>query len=556
MEVDIEGRTLSLSNLDKVLYPEAGFTKGQVIDYYSRVAPAVLPHLRSRPLTLKRYPNGVDKGHFYEKQCPSHRPDWVQTTAVHSRHRGGIIDFCLAEDLPTLVWLSNLADLELHTSLARAEDVTQPTILAFDLDPGPPATIVECAGVALALREALDHLGMQAWPKTSGSKGMQVYVPINVPVTYEDTKPFALGIAKVLERRLPDLVISEMRRDLRKGKVFVDWSQNDEHKTTVSVYSLRALPQPTVSTPLTWEEVEAVTRSEDPGRAGVRAAGRARPPRRARRPVRPRPGARAAAADPAARGMSVDGRVAVVTGAASGIGRATAELLAERGARVVVAGLQPDGLEETVAAITGRGGEAIAVETDIADAAAIEALAARTAEAFGGADILVNNAAIYPIGPWHELAPERLDDIFAVNVRGYWLCSRALRPQMLERGGGAIVNVASVTFFTGEAAARRLRRLQGRGDRLHPRPRARGRPGEHPRQRGRARRLPDGGDGDPHRPGEAVERRARRPVAQAARRDRRRRPGDRLLRVRRRGLRHGPDAARGRRLDAELSRAL
>jgi bifunctional non-homologous end joining protein LigD len=265
VEVDIEGRTLSLSNLDKVLYPEAGFTKGQVIDYYSRVAPAVLPHLRSRPLTLKRYPNGVDKGHFYEKQCPSHRPDWVQTTAVHSRHRGGIIDFCLAEDLPTLVWLSNLADLELHTSLARAEDVTQPTILAFDLDPGPPATIVHCARVALALREALDHLGMQAWPKTSGSKGMQVYVPINVPVTYEDTKPFALGIAKVLERRLPDLVISEMRRDLRKGKVFVDWSQNDEHKTTVSVYSLRALPQPTVSTPLTWEEVEAVTRSEDPG---------------------------------------------------------------------------------------------------------------------------------------------------------------------------------------------------------------------------------------------------------------------------------------------------
>jgi bifunctional non-homologous end joining protein LigD len=263
-EVEIDGRTLSLSNLNKVLYPEAGFTKGHVIEYYTRVAPAVLGHLRGRPLTLKRYPNGVEESYFYEKQCPSHRPDWVRTAAVYSRSNGRTIDFCLAEDLPTLVWLANLADLELHTSLALAKDVKQPTILAFDLDPGAPATIVECAEVALELRHVFQHLDMEAFPKTSGSKGMQVYVPLNTPVTYEQTKTFALGIAQLLERRMPKLVVSNMKTSLRKGKVFVDWSQNDEHKTTVCVYSLRARPQPTVSTPLLWEEVEAVLESRDP----------------------------------------------------------------------------------------------------------------------------------------------------------------------------------------------------------------------------------------------------------------------------------------------------
>jgi bifunctional non-homologous end joining protein LigD len=263
-EVEIDGRTLSLSNLDKVLYPAAGFTKGHVIDYYSRVAPYVLPHLRGRPLTLKRYPDGVESAYFYEKQCPSHRPDWVRTAAVYTRSNGRTIDFCLADDLPTLVWLANLADLELHTSLALAEDVQRPTILAFDLDPGPPATIVECGEVALELRRAFEHLGMEALPKTSGSKGMQVYVPLNTPVTYEDTKTFALAMAQLLERRMPRLVVSDMKKSLRKGKVFVDWSQNDEHKTTVSVYSLRALPRPTVSTPLLWEEVESVVESRDP----------------------------------------------------------------------------------------------------------------------------------------------------------------------------------------------------------------------------------------------------------------------------------------------------
>jgi bifunctional non-homologous end joining protein LigD len=257
-EVQIDGRTLSLSNLDKVLYPDAAFTKGHVIEYYTRVAPVLLPHLRGRPLTLKRYPNGVDAPHFYEKQCPSHAPDWVETALI------GDINFCLANDLPTLVWLANLADLELHTSLAQAEAYDSPTVIAFDLDPGPPATIVECAEVALELRMVFEHLQMQAFPKTSGSKGMQVYVPLNTPSSYEITRPFARGLAELLERRRRDLVVSEMKKSVRGGKVFVDWSQNTSFKTTVNVYSLRAKAEPTVSTPLRWEEVEAVTESRDP----------------------------------------------------------------------------------------------------------------------------------------------------------------------------------------------------------------------------------------------------------------------------------------------------
>jgi bifunctional non-homologous end joining protein LigD len=264
VEIEVDGRALSLSNLEKVLYPKAGFTKGQVIDYYTRIAPVLLPHLRDRPLTLKRYPNGVEGQYFYEKQCPSHRPDWVRTAPVYSRHARRTIDFCVVDDLPTIVWTSNLADLELHTSLAKVADVTAPTILAFDLDPGPPATVVECAEVALRLRELFEHLGLESFPKTSGSKGMQVYVPLNTPATYAQTKPFAHGIAQVLERRHPELVVSDMKKTLRKGKVLVDWSQNDEHKTTVNVYSLRARERPTVSTPLRWEEVEGVLQSQDP----------------------------------------------------------------------------------------------------------------------------------------------------------------------------------------------------------------------------------------------------------------------------------------------------
>jgi bifunctional non-homologous end joining protein LigD len=264
MEVEVDGRLLSLSNLDKVFYPKTGFTKGQVIEYYTRVAPVLLPHLQDRHLTLKRYPNGVEGEYFYEKQCPGHRPDWVRTAGVWSRHNERVIDYCVADDLATVVWLANLADLEMHTPLARADAPKQPTVLAFDLDPGPPATIVDCAEVACRLRDAFDHFGLLAFPKTSGSKGMQLYVPLNTPITYDQTKPFALGVAQVLERRHPDLIVSDMNKARRAGKVFIDWSQNDEHKTTVCVYSLRARDTPTVSTPVTWDEVEAVLRTRDP----------------------------------------------------------------------------------------------------------------------------------------------------------------------------------------------------------------------------------------------------------------------------------------------------
>jgi len=262
VEVEVEGRRLSLSNLDKVLYPAVGFTKGQVIDYYTRIAPVLLPHLHNRPLTLKRYPNGVEEKYFYEKQAPSHRPDWVKTVPVPAR--GRTIDFVLCNDLPTLVWLANLADLELHTSLSLAKDIQQPSTLAFDLDPGPPATIVECAEVALLLREMFDNWKLESFAKSSGSKGMQMYVPLNTKVSYDETKPFAKALADLLAREHPDLVVSSQKKELRGGKVLVDWSQNDEHKTTVNVYSLRAREHPTVSTPLTWDEVEALADSGDP----------------------------------------------------------------------------------------------------------------------------------------------------------------------------------------------------------------------------------------------------------------------------------------------------
>jgi bifunctional non-homologous end joining protein LigD len=266
VEVEVDGRMMSLSNLDKVLYPHAGFTKGQVIDYYTRVAPYVLPHLRDRALTLKRYPNGVEGQFFYEKNCPAHRPDWVRTATIPIRTDGRTIDFCVCGDLPTLVWLANLADLELHASLARVHDSRAPVILAFDLDPGPPATIVECCRVALELRALFDQLGLEGFPKTSGSKGMQVYVPLNTATTYDRTKPFARAVAQLLEHRDRKLVVSDMSKERRKGKVFVDWSQNDEHKTTVAAYSLRARERPTVSTPLRWEEVEATADQGDPDR--------------------------------------------------------------------------------------------------------------------------------------------------------------------------------------------------------------------------------------------------------------------------------------------------
>ena len=255
-EVVVEGRQLKLSNLDKVLYPKTGFTKGDLIDFYARIGPTVLPHLRDRPLTLKRYPNGVEEKFFYEKQCPSHRPDWVQTAPVWSGRSDRTIEYCLCNDLATLVWLANLADIELHTSLSLAEAIERPATMVFDLDPGAPADIVQCCQVGLWVRDLFGQLGLESYPKTSGSKGLQVYVPLNTDVTYDDTKPFSKAVAELLEKQHPDLVVSRQTKELRPGKVLVDWSQNDQHKTTVNVYSVRAKERPTVSTPVAWEEVE------------------------------------------------------------------------------------------------------------------------------------------------------------------------------------------------------------------------------------------------------------------------------------------------------------
>jgi bifunctional non-homologous end joining protein LigD len=256
VEVEVEGRRLSLSNLDKVLYPEVGFTKGQVIDYYTRIAPALLPHLRDHPLTLKRYPNGVDGQYFYEKNAPSHRPEWVEVAPIELRTK--TIDFVLCNDLPTLVWLANLADLELHPSLSKADDIDRPAVMAFDLDPGPGAGLPECCEVAFLLRDALARLKLESFAKTSGSKGIQVYVPLNVEgVDYDHgSKALSHALARHLEAEHPKLIVSQQRKELRKGKVLIDWSQNDENKTTVGVYSLRARERPTVSTPVTWEELE------------------------------------------------------------------------------------------------------------------------------------------------------------------------------------------------------------------------------------------------------------------------------------------------------------
>jgi bifunctional non-homologous end joining protein LigD len=264
--VEVQGRKLSLTNLDKILYPATGFTKGQVVDYYVRIAPVLVPHLAGRPLTMKRYPGGVDQEYFFEKNAPMHRPDWVKTAPVWSEGNKRTINYLLANDLPTLVWIANLASIELHPSLSLSTDITVPTMIVFDLDPGPPANIVQCAQVGLWVREIFDHFGLQSFPKTSGSKGLQIYVPLNTKTTYEQTKAFAHALARLLEHEHPELVVSDMKKAVRTNKVFVDWSQNDQHKTTISVYSLRAREHPTASTPVTWEEVEQALKKKDAGR--------------------------------------------------------------------------------------------------------------------------------------------------------------------------------------------------------------------------------------------------------------------------------------------------
>ena len=261
--VDVDNKHLKLTNLDKVLYPSARFTKGQVIDYYARIAPVLVPHLAGKPLTLKRYPDGVDAQPFFEKNATKHRPDWVKTAPIWSESNRRNVNYILANDLATLIWVANLAAIELHPSLSLAEDIECPRSMVFDLDPGPPANIVQCCQVAMWLRAIFEHFNLQSVPKTSGSKGMQIYVPLNTKTNYDETKGFANALARLLESEHRDLVVSDMKRAIRTNKVFVDWSQNDEHKTTISVYSLRARERPTVSTPITWEEVERTLKKKD-----------------------------------------------------------------------------------------------------------------------------------------------------------------------------------------------------------------------------------------------------------------------------------------------------
>jgi bifunctional non-homologous end joining protein LigD len=261
----VDGRELAVSNLDKVLYPATGFTKGDLIDAYADLAEVLLPHLRGRPVTLKRYPDGVDGKFFYEKRSPKHRPDWVATARLPSDSAKGEIDYTLIEDLPTLVWAANLADIELHVALARADDQDHPESLVFDLDPGAPADILDCADVALRIRALFTQLGLDCYPKTSGSKGIHLHVPLNGTATFAESRPFAKALAETFEARFPDEVISRQTRSKREGKVLIDWSQNDPHKTTASVYSVRARERPTASTPVEWEELEAALEAKDAG---------------------------------------------------------------------------------------------------------------------------------------------------------------------------------------------------------------------------------------------------------------------------------------------------
>jgi bifunctional non-homologous end joining protein LigD len=262
--VAVEGRELALTNLDKVLYPATGFTKGQVIDYYARVAAAMLPHLRGRPLTLRRFPDGVDGPSRFQKCCPERRPDWFPVARVERVRGGEPMEFCLAEDRASLLWLANQANLEFHPMLAVASAVDRPTVVAFDLDPGPPAGLLECLDVALLVRGMLAGVGLDSHVKTSGGAGAQVFVPLNTETTYAETKGFARSVARLLAERLPDRVTATVSRRERPGRVLVDWGQNDRHRSIVAAYSLRGRPEPTVSTPVRWDEAEAAVATGDP----------------------------------------------------------------------------------------------------------------------------------------------------------------------------------------------------------------------------------------------------------------------------------------------------
>lgn len=260
-EVTVGERTISLSNLDKVMWPKSGFTKAQALDYYARIAPVMIPHLAGRPLTRVRFPNGVDGQRFYEKRAPKGIPEWIRTAPL-GMDKAGVIDFVVCDEPATLIWLAQMAALELHPSLALADAFDEPTALVFDLDPGPPAAMRECCMVALRVRELFENVGLECFAKSSGSKGIQVYIPLNKGVGYDVVKPLAQAVAQALERAEPDLVVSRMTKSLRMGKVLVDWSQNTRSKTTVAAYSLRARERPTASAPVKWEEIARGARGE------------------------------------------------------------------------------------------------------------------------------------------------------------------------------------------------------------------------------------------------------------------------------------------------------
>jgi len=258
---EVDGRQLRLSNLAKVLYP-SGFTKGQVIDYFARVAPTAVAHLRGRALTLRRFPDGTDKQGFFEKRCPGHRPGWVPVALGPGDRRGGI-EYCCIEETAAMVWAANMAAVELHAPMALAADLDTPRAVVFDLDPGPRTDVTDCCQIALRVRDILAAVDLQGCCKTSGSKGLQLYVPINTPgLTHEKAAEFALVVGQLMEKQLPKRVTTVMAKAQRPGKVFVDWSQNAHHKTTIAPYSLRARPEPTVSTPVSWEEVESCADGE------------------------------------------------------------------------------------------------------------------------------------------------------------------------------------------------------------------------------------------------------------------------------------------------------
>jgi bifunctional non-homologous end joining protein LigD len=262
--VEIAGRRLSLANLEKDLYPSYGFTKAHILEYYRRMARFILPHLQDRALTLKRYPEGVDQDYFFEKRCPAHRPAWVKTAEVR-RDKGERMTVCLANDLSTLMWVENLASVELHVPLARTGSPERPNTMVFDLDPGEPANILDCARVALILRDLLSPLRLASYVKTSGQKGLHVYVPLNRPeTTFADTKKFSKVVAEILQKNYPDLVTAEIAKESRQGRVFINWSQNDSSSTMVCVYSLRAREKPFVSFPLAWQELESLAGQGDP----------------------------------------------------------------------------------------------------------------------------------------------------------------------------------------------------------------------------------------------------------------------------------------------------